>query len=196
MLDGLLDIRLWSRLGAGHNYDSLQQHSWFEEQKLVWSDVVTRKERPEFVPNVDRITREMQFKHGNDDFYSEFETTTTLSLCTREEAILKEFYFIAKKYEPTVKDEVIVHVNSKDSITGSEPNIEIPTNTDDAVSGIADVITLTSTTDARSESEKCSNEMLIPDQGKLTRHKLRSKLKLKQDGTATVTRLRGEMRLR
>ena len=102
LLEGLLDIRLWERLGAGANYTALQEHCWFKEQKLDWAAVMDRKEVPGHVPNLDRISRELQFKHGNDnDCYSDDnnQRTNTLSLCTRDEIVLKEFHFIASKYE-------------------------------------------------------------------------------------------------
>ena len=106
MLEGLLDVRLWRRLGAGANFLSLQKHVWFQEQKLNWETVLAKKLVAGYVPNLDRISRELQFKHGNDDDCpSDLDTATTLSLCTKQEAILKEFYFVANKYQQISDDD-------------------------------------------------------------------------------------------
>jgi len=36
-MQGLLDVRLWERLGAGKNYQKLEQHPWFEQHSLQWT---------------------------------------------------------------------------------------------------------------------------------------------------------------
>jgi serine/threonine protein kinase len=36
VLTGLLDVRLWSRLGAGVNYPLLSSHRWFQNQSVDW----------------------------------------------------------------------------------------------------------------------------------------------------------------
>lgn len=102
VLEGLLDVRLWARLGAGYNYTLLQEHSWFREQNICWDRVLAKKEPAAYTPNLERISRELQFKYGNEDncFLDECETKDTLVLCKEEEEIVQNLCFIADKYQP------------------------------------------------------------------------------------------------
>jgi serine/threonine protein kinase len=105
LLEGLMDLRLWKRLGAGHNYTALREHAWFKEQKVSWDTVLAKKEAAGYLPNLDRISRELQFKHGNDNdcHGDDYNTTETLDLSTEQEAILKKVYFVADKYNQVDK---------------------------------------------------------------------------------------------
>ena len=99
-LEGLLDVRLWCRLGAGYNFATLQSHVWFQEQKLDWKDVMEKKVVVGYTPNVERMSRELKCSFGNDNdyFLDTTDTDTSFSPSTTQEAILDDFYFVAEQY--------------------------------------------------------------------------------------------------
>ena len=126
VLEGLLDIRLWSRLGAGHNYSSLKNHVWFQECKLHWQDVEKGNVSPLYAPNIIKVTRDLAFKH-EEHKVAELTTspgcTTTqdernFNQCTshlspKDINILSHFHFVAQQYSLDFPD-------SSGAVTGDE----------------------------------------------------------------------------
>ena len=55
VIEGLLDLRLWSRLGSGRNFIALKKHDWFQETQLEWNDITKSETRPPFLPDSEQI---------------------------------------------------------------------------------------------------------------------------------------------
>lgn len=55
VIEGLLDVRLWTRLGAGSNYRALRTHPWFQQVGLDWNDVISSRVPPPLVPDTAHV---------------------------------------------------------------------------------------------------------------------------------------------
>jgi serine/threonine protein kinase len=118
VLEGLLDIRLWSRLGAGNNYSTLKNHVWFDEWKLNWEDVEQGRVMSPYVPNVAKVTRDLAYKHDQDKYimspHSHIPCTTTVieknynkmmfNLPTSDRNILQNFHYVAPQYSSSMDE--------------------------------------------------------------------------------------------
>ena len=59
LIEGLLDVRLWHRLGAGENYAALQNHPWFCSPSVGygnWEQVLEKRLVPPFNPQDTDVT--------------------------------------------------------------------------------------------------------------------------------------------
>jgi len=139
VLEGLLDIRLWCRMGAGVNYSTLQNHVWFEECKLEWQAVEQGKTEPAFTPNITKVTRDLAFKHEQHKVAEKTAITCTTTtgekrfeefssnLKTNDRNILNHFHFVAPQYYSSSSAEVV------DSVTDDKANLVTRSTTTDFV---------------------------------------------------------------
>ena len=118
VMEGLLDVRLWSRLGAGRNFQALQTHAWFQELGLEWSAVVAGDVPPPFVPDTTLIAQNL----ANTYRYHHVDNTQTKEqkqryerdhkklppLTIEEGKILKQFYYVAPKFQQELRSSIIM----------------------------------------------------------------------------------------
>jgi serine/threonine protein kinase len=107
VIEGLLDLRRWSRLGAGCNYRALKNHEWFSNLDLNWSSVINRTTAPPFTPDTQQIAKTL----ANTYRYHYLENTQTkeqkekynqnqLPQMTIEESrTLSNFHYVNPKFQ-------------------------------------------------------------------------------------------------
>lgn len=119
VLEGFLDVRLWTRLGAGNNYLNLKQHAWFEENNLIWKDVEEGRVLSPFMPNVAKVTRDLAYKHDKEKYiqspHENAHLTKTIidrnfnklfsTLSSSDRNVLQNFHYVAPRYYDVLEDE-------------------------------------------------------------------------------------------
>ena len=111
VIEGMLDVRLWSRLGAGCNFTGLKNHAWFKECNLSWTEVEAKKIIPLFKPSTAAVSRDLAFKYEHQkllvDRMDKDCTTTvdegnflllTSKLTSVDRNILNSFHFVAPQH--------------------------------------------------------------------------------------------------
>mmetsp|Transcript_19452 Transcript_19452/g.27965 ORF Transcript_19452/g.27965 Transcript_19452/m.27965 type:complete len:234 (+) Transcript_19452:3-704(+) len=116
VLSGLLDLRLWMRLGAGENYAALKTHPWFEENSLSWCLIEMQRVPPPFVPDKVNVNEDAVKRH------EEMVCTTNGESCALpvpqdEEQQLRNFYFVSQEFE---KREPLRNKSSRDTALSQE----------------------------------------------------------------------------
>lgn len=121
LLDGLLDVRCWKRLGCGVNYTKLRTHKWFEEMNLSWHLIEMKKIAPPFVPDILQVSSDLSLKYLNrDSTTSPVELSSELNMIANEK--LSGFYFVADKYDIKAEDRGGVPESTSSDSTFSKSN--------------------------------------------------------------------------
>lgn len=124
VIEGLLDLRLWSRLGAGRNYRALQTHPWFEDLDLEWESVITGACSPPFVPDTSQIAQSLaniyryhyvdntQSKEQKQRYERNNKRLPPLTI--EERKVLNQFHYVAPKFQ---KEELVLQSSSIRSVS-------------------------------------------------------------------------------
>lgn len=107
---GLLDVRLWSRLGAGANFQALRTHQWFKQVGLEWDGVVTKTVPPPLVPNVGRIaeslTNTYRYCYMNNTAAPAEEISNEClaeqqenTMSVRDQKVLDNFHYVGPRFQ-------------------------------------------------------------------------------------------------
>lgn len=108
LIEGLLDVRLWQRLGAGNNYEALQNHPWFCSPSVgyaCWDQVLDKRLVPPFNPQDTDVTTVIRNKYQHlqhwEEHHASDDDNTAVSTfigAGDEQQLLQECQFIAPEF--------------------------------------------------------------------------------------------------